>query len=101
MNTWKNAMNLTGYSENGIVSKVIFKGGKIETTLFCMAKGTELSEHTSLKQGIVFVLEGKGIFKLEGKDIPMETGIVISMRANAVHSLKAIENTAFLLFLSE
>jgi len=68
-------------------------------SLFCMAKGTDISEHTSTKQGFVHVLEGKGIFNLEGKDIIMEEGVFIFMKEDAVHSLKAEENTTFLLTL--
>lgn len=95
----KNINNLIEYPKEGIVSKVIIKELKIEMTLFCMASGTELSEHTSTKHGIVQVLEGKGRFNLEGKDIKMEKGVVINMPKNAVHSLKAEENTSFLLIL--
>ncbi|MDD5163090.1 MAG: hypothetical protein PHD95_02665 [Candidatus ainarchaeum sp.] len=59
---WKNAMELVSYSNGGIVSKTLFRTKTIDATLFCMAKGTEISEHTSTKEGIVFVIEGKGIF---------------------------------------
>jgi len=86
------------YSEGGIVSKVILKG-KQNVTLFCMAKGTEMTEHTSTKEGFVYVLEGKGVFNLEGKDLVMESGVCIFMEKHAKHSLKAEENTAFLLSL--
>ena len=64
-----------------------------------MAKGTEISEHTSTKEGTVYVIEGEGIFNLEGKDIDMKPGIFIFMKSNAVHSLKAKENTSFILSL--
>jgi len=36
----------------------------------------------------------------QGKDIKMLPGIIIEMPGNAVHSLKAEKNTAFLLILS-
>lgn len=94
----KNIKELIEYPEQGILSKQIIKG-KLDVTLFCMAKNTELDEHTSTKQGTVQVLEGNGIFNLQGKDIEMKPGIIIFMEKNAVHSLKAYENTAFLLTL--
>jgi len=72
---------------------------KIDVTLFCMAKDTNISDHTSTKTGFVYVLEGKGIFNLEGKDIEMVSGTFIPMNAGAVHSLKASENTSFILSL--
>lgn len=87
------------YSKKGILSKEMVKNGKLNVTLFCLAKGTEMSEHTSTKQGFVYVLEGKGNFNLKGEDILMTAGVFIYMKANSVHSLRADENTSFLLVL--
>ena len=95
----KNIKELIEYPKEGILSKKIIKTDKADITLFCMAKGTEIEEHTSTKTGFVYILEGKGIFNLEDKDIKMEEGVFIFMKENAVHSLKAEENTAFLLVL--
>ncbi len=67
INNWKNILELISYSEGGIISKELVKGKKNNVTLFCMASGTELSEHTSTKEGIVYVLEGKGTVILEEK----------------------------------
>ncbi len=64
-----------------------------------MAKETEISDHTSTKQGFVYVIEGNGIFTLEGKEIAMLPGVFIYMEENSVHSLKAKENTSFILAL--
>jgi len=60
---------------------------------------SQISEHTSTKQGYVHVLEGDGVFNLEGEDIEMKKGGFIFMKENAVHSLSANENTAFVLSL--
>ena len=81
------------------MSKTVEKTEKMDVTLFCMAKGTEISEHTSRKQGFVYVVEGDGIFNLEGKDIRMLPGTFIYMTENAVHWLEANENTSFILAL--
>ena len=95
----KNIKEMIEYPSEGILSKEIVKNDKLDVSLFCMAAGNEISEHTSTKQGFVYVVEGKGIFNLEGKDIEMLPGVFIYMKNNAVHSLKAEENTAFLLAL--
>lgn len=95
---WQNIKNSIEYSNSSILSKVLAKG-RLNITLFCMAAGTDIEEHTSTKVGAVFVLEGNGTFTLEGKDIEMKSGVLIQMPENAVHSLKAVENTAFLLVL--
>ena len=91
--------NLIDYSEGGILSKDLFKNQNKDLSLFCMAKGTKISDHTSTKSGFVYVLEGKGVFNLEGKDIEILSGVLIHIKANAVHSLKAEENTSFILIL--
>lgn len=94
-----NINKMIEYPKEGILSKEIFKNNKQEITLFCMAKGTEIDEHTSTKQGFVYVIEGKGIFNLEGKEIEMKPGVFIFMKNNAKHSLKAEKNTSFILNL--
>ncbi|VVB77771.1 Cupin domain protein [uncultured archaeon] len=95
----KDIIKIIEYPKEGVLSKEILKDRKLNLTLFCMAKNTEISEHTSTKAGTVYVIEGNGIFNLEGKDIIMKEGVLIHMKENAVHSLKAIENTSFLLTL--
>ena len=90
--------DLIKYSPKGILSKAIMND-KLNITLFSMAKGTEMSEHTSTKPGSVYVVEGKGIFNLAGKNIQMAAGVLIYMKANSAHSLKAEENTSFILTL--
>ena len=50
--------NLVDYSEGGILNKVILKSYKMNVTLFCMAKGTEISEHASTKSGLSMWLKG-------------------------------------------
>ena len=95
----KKLKEMIEYSVGGILSKEILKTEKLDGTLFCMAKDTELSEHTSTRQGFVYVLEGNGVFNLEGKEIIMKEGVFIFMKKNMIHSLKAKENMTFLLTL--
>lgn len=96
----KNITELIEYSKDGILSKDIVKNEKLNVTLMCMAAGTELSEHTSTRQGTVYVVGGKGTFNLLGEDIEMAPGVLIQMNANDTHSLVADENTSFLLTLA-
>ena len=95
----KNIIEMIEYPEKGILSKEIIKNDSVDVGLFCMAKGKEMSEHTSSKKGSVYVVEGEGIFNLEGKNIEMKPGVYIYMDKDAKHSLKALENTAFVLTL--
>ncbi len=95
----KKIKQMIEYPKEGIISKELTKNDKLDVGLFCMAAGTEIGEHTSTKQGFVYVVEGKGIFNLEGEDIEMHEGTFIFMKENAKHSLKAEENTSFILAL--
>ncbi len=95
----KNIIKMIEYPQEGILTKEIVKDKKSNVTLFCMAKNSEIGEHTSTKQGSIYVIEGKGTFNLEGKDIEMITGVYIHLKENAIHSLNAKENTSFLLVL--
>lgn len=94
----KNIKEMVEYPKEGILSKVI-SNENYNITLFCMAKGTEISEHTSTKAGIVYVIEGDGIFNLAGKEIKMSPETLITMDSNQKHSIKAREETSFLLIL--
>jgi len=98
---WRNLKKMIEYPNEGILSKQLFIGESSETTLFLMAAGAEMSEHTSTREANVYVLEGKGTFSLGGEEIAMEPGVIICMEKNAVHSLAAKENTSFILFLSD
>ncbi len=84
----------------GIFSKVLVKTNISNHTLLCLAKGTDMSEHTSTKEAAVTVLKGKGTFILRRKKIKMKPGVFIFMPKNAPHSLSADEDLAILLSLS-
>ncbi|MCK5215918.1 MAG: cupin domain-containing protein [Candidatus Omnitrophica bacterium] len=102
-------MNENGFAANlneqmqfpaeGIFSKVLYKTESYHYTLMCLAGGTDIDTHTSSKNGCVQVLKGKGTFVLNEQEIAMEPGVFIYMPAGAPHSLKAEEDTAFLLCL--
>ena len=98
---WNNLRELIEYPKSGILNKEVVKNNKFDVSLFCMAKGTQISEHTSTKQGLVYVIDGHGEFNLEGEKIVMEPGIFISMNENAVHSLKSESNLTFVLILNQ
>jgi quercetin dioxygenase-like cupin family protein len=95
----KNIHKLIDYKEGGVVSRVIFNDDKIDITLFCMAKNTTMSEHTASRNGVIYVIEGKGLFTLEGENIEMNPGTMILMNKDMRHSLKADQNTSFVLYL--
>ncbi|MBE9189194.1 cupin domain-containing protein [Gloeocapsopsis crepidinum LEGE 06123] len=89
------------YPSAGVLSKVLIKDNACQHTLFCLAANTEIAEHTSTYNATINVIEGEGILNLEGQEIALQPGIFVFMPAHAPHALKATENLAFLLTLSE
>ncbi|TBR16399.1 cupin domain-containing protein [bacterium] len=88
------------FPRQGVFSKVLVKTDISNHTLMCLAKGSDISEHTSTREAAVTVLKGKGIFVLGKKKIKMKPGVFIFMPKNAPHSLSASEDLAILLSLS-
>lgn len=93
--------DLIEYPSSGILSKVLLKDNNSQYTLFCLAAGTEIEEHTSTRNAVITVVEGNGNLNLEGKDITLAPGVFVFMPANAPHALQAKENLTFILTLSE
>jgi nitric oxide dioxygenase len=93
--------NAIEYPQAGILSKVLVKDNNCQYTLFCLAKDTELEEHTSTRNAVITVIEGKGTLVLERNAIALQPGTFVFMKANAAHALKAEENLAFVLTLSQ
>jgi len=85
----------------GIFSTVLAKSDSYSYTLMCLSAGTEIDEHTSTKVGAVVTLKGSGVFTLFGRDIEAKPGNFIFMPKNAPHSLKANEDWAILLCLTD
>lgn len=88
------------FPREGIYSKVLVQSDASNYTLMCLAKGSDISEHTSSREAAVTVLKGSGVFTLKGKKIKMKPGVFIFMPKKAPHALRADENLAILLSLS-
>ncbi|MBD2652924.1 MULTISPECIES: cupin domain-containing protein [Synechocystis] len=89
------------YPQAGILSKVLLQDRVCQYTLFCLATGTDISEHSTPRNAVVQCLEGTGELSLDGQNITLEPGVWVVMPANAPHALKATSNLAFLLTLSQ
>jgi len=97
---FKDLNELMEFPKKGIFSRVLAKSNNYNYTLMCLSKGTDIDTHTSTKNGAVIVLKGKGLFKLFDKDIEMKQGLFIFMPKDAPHSIKAEEDLAILLCLT-
>ncbi len=93
--------NLIEYPSNGIFSKVLLRDNNSQYSLFCLTAGTKLDEHTSNRNAVLTVVEGRGNIRLQGKEIALAPGAFVFIPANAPHAVQAQENLAFVLALSE
>jgi nitric oxide dioxygenase len=93
--------DLIKYPTSGIFSKVLLKDNNSQYNLMCLAAGTKIDEHTSTRNAVITVVEGRGNLNLEGKDHALVPGVFVFMPANATHAVQAPENLAFILALSE
>lgn len=96
----KNLLSMVEFPEGGILSRVLVKSSHSQHTLFCLAKGTEISEHTSTREASVLVLQGTGLIVINDQEIALQAGTFIFMPAHTPHAVKAEEDVAFLLSLS-
>lgn len=67
----------------------------------CMPKGAILDKHKAPGAISVQVLEGKIIFEVENEKIEMSKGALISLEAQVLHRLDALENSVIRLSLSK
>ncbi|MEK6728284.1 MAG: cupin domain-containing protein [Candidatus Omnitrophota bacterium] len=96
----KDLERLMEFPKEGVFSKVLVKTDISNHTLMCLARGSDISEHTSTREASVTVLKGGGIFILNGRKIKMNPGVFIFMPKNTPHSLSADTDLAILLSLS-
>jgi len=62
------------FASKWIVSKTLVEKDGFDVTLFCMAAGQALSEHTTVFHAMVHVLRGRGVFRLDAQDHPAVPG---------------------------
>ncbi|WP_120875807.1 cupin domain-containing protein [Helicobacter pylori] len=67
----------------------------------CMPKGAVMDKHKAPGAISVQVLEGKIIFEAKNEKIEMHKGALISLEAQVLHRLDALENSVIRLSLSK
>ncbi|MCQ2658261.1 cupin domain-containing protein [Helicobacter pylori] len=67
----------------------------------CMPKGAVMDKHKAPGAISVHVLEGKIVFEVGDEKIEMPKGALISLEAQVLHRLDALENSVIRLSLSK
>ena len=76
---------------------VLIKTNQMEVLRLVLLAGKELSEHKAPGEIIVQCIEGRVAFTSLGKTVELESGQLIYLPAGEPHSVRAIEDTSFLL----
>lgn len=80
-------------TREGIVSKVPFETKNMQVSVFSVAKGQEISEHTSPKAVIVTLISGALNFTVGHAVHHMVAGDFIYLTPNEPHALSACEDS--------
>jgi quercetin dioxygenase-like cupin family protein len=84
------AVDLVGYQDGAVVSRVVLKQTGGNVTLFAFDEGQELSEHTAPFDALVSVLEGEAEVTVAGTPSRLGAGEMIVLPANVPHALRAV-----------
>ena len=79
----------TNYSENSVVSKMIYKSEHTILTVFALDQGQSIAEHTTPFDALVQILEGEAEITIADKKTLFKNGESIIMPANTPHALYA------------
>lgn len=91
----------TTWKESDHNSITIFKSEHLRIVLIGMHQGAELKTHTTNATISVQALEGKIQFTAEEQTIELSKGQMLALHAKIPHSVKALEESFFLLSLNK
>ncbi|HRY29931.1 MAG TPA: cupin domain-containing protein [Elusimicrobiota bacterium] len=87
------------YQEGAVVSRTLLERKTGTVTVFAFDEGQGLTEHTSLSEAMVYVLDGEADISLAGKTHRLKAGEMLLMPANVPHALRAVKKFKMLLIL--
>ncbi len=94
-----NLANMVNYQEMSIVSKQIINKQAGSITLFAFDEGQSLSEHTTLHDALVYILDGETQINISGISYYLKQNEAIIMPANVPHSVKALKKFKMMLVM--
>lgn len=80
---------LIQYQPGAIVSRMLLQKQNGSVTLFALAEGQAISEHTTPYDALVNVIDGEAEITISSKAVVVKAGEVLLMPANDPHALKA------------
>jgi quercetin dioxygenase-like cupin family protein len=88
---------LVSLQDGAVVSRTLLKRGGGVITLFAFDEGQTLSEHTTIFDAVVQVLEGEAEIRVMGRSSVVKAGEAILLPSNQPHAVKAISKFKMLL----
>lgn len=83
--------------ENATISKNFFKSENLRAMLFSFAKDEELTDHSSKKQAVLFVIKGTGEFGTAEETVELKPNVWVHIPAGLTHRVKAFTELHFTL----
>ena len=80
-----------------VQSQRLVTNGEQQVNILSLQQGEEIPSHTSVKDAVVIVLEGKMIFSSGGTDYELQAMDMIAFGPADEHRVKALEDVKFLL----
>ena len=85
----RSPLELAGYQDGAVVSRVLLKRSGGTITFFAFDAGQQLSEHTTPFDAVAHVLEGEVEITISGQAVHVAAGEMVLMPANEPHALSA------------
>jgi quercetin dioxygenase-like cupin family protein len=85
--------------EAGVLSKVLYRDGKIRVVGFAFDTGQELTEHTAAVPVVIQVVSGRFEFTVGDETTEIGTDSWMHLEASTPHSVVALEPSRLLLTL--
>jgi quercetin dioxygenase-like cupin family protein len=82
-----------------IVSRAVYTSDTVRIVLFAFAPGQELTEHTSTREALIHVLDGRAAITLGSETVDAGAGALIRMAPKLPHSVHAHTPLRMLLYM--
>jgi len=90
----------TSWKERKRNAITVFKTNGLRIVLIALHEGSEMARHTADGIISVQVLEGKILFNTDQQSVELDKGRMLALHERIPHSVKAIQETIFLLTLT-
>ena len=98
---YENIATVGEIPSSGVISRVIHDDASAKVIRIVIASGSLLKEHKAPYPGFIRVLAGTAIFKTEDKEHTVNTGTLIRMDKDLLHSVHAETTTILLIILQK